>query len=67
MDSPQSGGMERVSLITLLQKKRRHRKTDKTEKGYERGRENDTVNNYYLLIVSTENVLKCLVKYEQTK
>lgn len=57
MDRPQGGGMERVSLITLLQKQRQTQKDRKnTERGYRAVRQ--TVNyDYHLFIVRTENVL----------
>lgn len=68
MDRPQAEGMERVSLITLLQEdkktqKDRHKRKKETK---ERERESETVDHdHYLFTVSTENVVK--MQYKQNK
>lgn len=53
MDRPQGGGMERVSLMTLLQEDKQTQK-----KEMKRGKEKERVrHDYYFLIVITENAL----------
>lgn len=64
MDRPQCGGMERVSLITVLQeKKKKHRKDRQTQKKGDKNRETANPDDY-LLVVSREVVLKMLIQYE---
>lgn len=59
MDRPQGGGMERVSLMTLLQEDKHTQKDrQKQKKEMKRGKEKERVSHdYYFLIVITENAL----------